>query len=89
MFNDLNRKLAAHESQQNRLEVEWKLVRYFEPQRWNVGTIDDDGRVAVIVDQGPPTEQTLALSSDQSAEVGRRLIEEAERATPAPQGKPS
>ena len=65
---------APHDSQHNRVSEEWKFALYAHPSSWNVG-ITDDGKVALMIDQGRPTEQTLTLSWDHVAELGKRLVD--------------
>jgi hypothetical protein len=64
----------AYDSQHNRASEEWKFVLYAHPSSWNLGTTDD-GKVALMIDQGRPSEQTLTLSPDHAAELGKQLVE--------------
>jgi hypothetical protein len=64
----------AYDSQHNRASEEWKFVLYNHPSSWNLGTADD-GKVALMIDQGRPSEQTLTLSPDHAAELGKQLVE--------------
>jgi len=70
VFENAKRLAMAYDSQHNRVSEEWKFALYAHPSSWNVG-ITDDGKVALMIDQGRPTEQTLTLS----AELGKRLVD--------------
>lgn len=74
VFQQTNRLALAYDSQRGRKSEEWKFTHYLQPQTWNVGTVDT-GAIALMVDQGLPTEQTLALSLAHAALLGPRLIE--------------
>ena len=70
VFENAKRLAMAYDSQHNRVSEEWKFALHAHPSSWNVG-ITDDGKVALMIDQGRPTEQTLTLS----AELGKRLVD--------------
>jgi hypothetical protein len=70
VFENAKRLAMAYDSQHNRASDEWKFVLYNHP----LGTTDD-GKVALMIDQGRPSEQTLTLSPDHAAELGKQLVE--------------
>ena len=74
VFENAKRLAMAYDSQHNRLSEEWKFALYAHPSSWNVGTTED-GKIALMIDQGRPTEQTLTLSWDHAAELGKRLVD--------------
>ena len=74
VFENAKRLAMAYDSQHNRVSEEWKFVLYAHPSSWNVGTTED-GKIALMIDQGRPTEQTLTLSWDHAAELGKRLVD--------------
>jgi hypothetical protein len=74
VFENAKRLAMAYDSQHNRGSEEWKFVLYAHPSSWSVGTTDD-GKVALMIDRGRPTEQTLTLSWDHAAELGKRLVD--------------
>ena len=83
VFENAKRLAMAYDSQHNRSSEEWKFVLYQHPSSWNLGTTDD-GKVALMIDQGRPSEQTLTLSPDHAAELGKRLAELGSSGLPTP-----
>ena len=73
-FENAKRLAMAYDSQHNRASEEWNFALYNHPSSWNLGTTDD-GKVALMIDQGRPSEQTLTLSPDHAAELGKQLVE--------------
>jgi hypothetical protein len=74
VFENAKRLAMAYDSQHNRVSEEWKFGLCAHPSSWNVGTTED-GKIALMIDQGRPTEQTLTLSWDHAAELGKRLVD--------------
>ena len=72
VFENAKRLAMAYDSQHNRVSEE--CARYAHPSSWSVGTTDD-GKVTLMIDRGRPTEQTLTLSWDHAAELGKRLVD--------------
>jgi len=55
VFENAKRLAMAYDSQHNRASEEWKFVLYNHPSSWNLGTTDD-GKVALMIDQGRPSD---------------------------------
>src|SRR5215211_7810155 len=74
VFEKAKREAMAYDSQHNRASEEWKYVVSAHPSSWSLGTADD-GKIALMIDQGRPTEQTLTLSPDHAAELGKQMVD--------------
>ena len=81
VFKNAKRLAMAHDSQHNRASEEWKVNAH--PSSWSLGTTDD-GKIALMIDQGRPSEQTLTLSSDHAAELGKQMVDLATSGLPLP-----
>lgn len=77
VFDEALKHYHAFESQRGAKAGQWSFAsRILTPQSWRTGTTDN-GKIAVTVDHGLPTEQTFALSADHAAELGQQLLDRA------------
>jgi hypothetical protein len=76
VFDNAKSQFNAFSAQHGLKAGQWSPAIIVTPQTWNTGTTDA-GKVAIIVDRGLRSEQTLALSSDHASQLGQQLLETA------------
>jgi hypothetical protein len=85
--SDARRRIAASEKTDTPVTTpgRWSQVRFLGAQSMQVG-VTDEKQVGLILDPGLDTEFALSISPDTARELGRHLIEQADKAVASTPG---